>query len=222
MAGIPHHVTQRGRQGRPVFVTDEERRAWLDRLFELAGQCGVRVAGYCLMADHIHLVAAPDRGEGLTQLMRRLQADYARAVNFFRRGSGRLWDGRYAACPMSEPDAMLALAHIELNPVRTGLVRHAVQYRWSSARAHLMGEDPEGRLDLTIWARHFSPEAWRQALKAGVPEEWVAQFRKATRRGSPLGLEAPAGVRQERAAWTATERIRRAGAGAARTETSAA
>ncbi len=114
-------MTQRGRAGRAVFATDEERRAWLGRMFELARECGVRVWGYCLMPDHVHVVAAPDTEAGLSQLMRRLQADYARAVNFFRREHGGLWEGRYAACAMTEADALMAVAHIERNPVRAGL-----------------------------------------------------------------------------------------------------
>ncbi len=183
-------MVQRARAGRTAFATDEERRAWLDRMFELAGECGVRVWGYCLMPDHVHLVAAPDTEAGLSQLMRRLQADYARAVNFLRREHGGLWDGRYAACAMTEADALTAVAHIERNPVRAGLARHAVQHRWSSARAHLLGEDPEGRLEMEAWARQFTPESWLEALREGEPEEWVERFRMATRRGWPLGLEA--------------------------------
>lgn len=189
MAGVPHHVVQRARAERGAFATDDERRAWLDRMFELAGECGVRVSGYCLMPDHVHLVATPDTEAGLSRLMRRLQAEYARAVNFFRREHGPLWEGRYASCAMVEADALRALAHIELNPVRAGLARHAVQYRWSSARAHLLGVDPEGRLDLGMWARHFTPEEWLAALAEGAPEEWLERFRMATRRGWPLGLE---------------------------------
>jgi putative transposase len=173
-----------------AFATDEERRAWLDRMFELAQECGVRVWGYCLMPDHVHLVAAPETEDGLGRVMRRLQADYARAANFFRRERGPLWEGRCASCAMTEADALIAVAHIELNPVRAGLARHAVQHRWSSARAHLVGTDPERRLEMEAWARHFTPEAWLEALREGAPEPWVERFRMATRRGWPLGLEA--------------------------------
>lgn len=42
---------------------------------------------------------------------------------------------------MDEPYLLAAARYLEMNPVKAGLVRSPQHYRWSSAAAHLSGED---------------------------------------------------------------------------------
>ena len=56
---VPHHNFQRGNRRDPVFFTDEDRRAYLNWLSEYADKNEVEVLAYCLMTNHIHLVAVP-------------------------------------------------------------------------------------------------------------------------------------------------------------------
>jgi putative transposase len=37
-----------------------------------------------------------------------------------------------------------AVAYVELNPVKAGMVKSAWDYPWSSVHAHLAGEDAKG------------------------------------------------------------------------------
>ncbi|NLE57131.1 MAG: hypothetical protein GX616_02135, partial [Planctomycetes bacterium] len=57
--GWPHHVTQRGNNRQDVFFADDDRRVYLKFLKEQSEIQGPRVLGYCLMANHVHLVAVP-------------------------------------------------------------------------------------------------------------------------------------------------------------------
>jgi hypothetical protein len=41
---------------------------------------------------------------------------------------------------MDDPYLYCAIRYDELNPVRAKIVQNAVDYRWSSARAHVLGE----------------------------------------------------------------------------------
>ncbi|MGC8881377.1 MAG: transposase [Bryobacteraceae bacterium] len=188
--GAPHHVTQRGNHRLPVFDDDRDRECWLDRFFEAASGLNIKVLAYCLMTNHIHVVLTPPEADSISRLMRRIQADYARAVNYHRGTCGHLWHSRYYACPMSEVDALVAMAYVERNPVRAGMVRYAWEYRWSSAHVHVRGVDDTGRLDLSLWAHYYPPERWKEVLRLGIKEEaWQARFREATRRGLPLGSD---------------------------------
>jgi len=47
---------------------------------------------------------------------------------------------------MDENYLLAACRYIELNPVRAKLVRRAENYRWSSARAYLAGEEEDDEL----------------------------------------------------------------------------
>ncbi len=188
VVGEPHHITQRGNNRQPVFFWDEDRRAYLDRLFAYAAEYHLRIWAYCLMRNHVHVVAVPERPQSLAKVFGRLHADYARAINFRRQGCGHLWQERFYSCPMELRHALVAIAYVEQNPLRAGMVRTAGEYRWSTAAIHLRGEDPSGRLDLETWRAEYTAARWRQVLASSVMEEEQRQrFWEATRGGWPLG-----------------------------------
>jgi len=58
-AGLPHHITQRGNARQDVFTTSSLCRAYLDLLSEHATRHGLRIMPYCLMTNHVHIVAVP-------------------------------------------------------------------------------------------------------------------------------------------------------------------
>jgi REP element-mobilizing transposase RayT len=60
--GLLCHVTQRGNNREPVFKTDQDRFDYLSLLRLLSEPTGVKIFGYCLMPNHVHLVLRP-RGE---------------------------------------------------------------------------------------------------------------------------------------------------------------
>src|SRR6516162_5400545 len=68
---------------------------------------------------------------------------YTGAVNARFHWTGRLFQGRFGAVVMDEPHLLAAARYLALNPVVAGLVSHAEDWPWSSARAHLAGEDDE-------------------------------------------------------------------------------
>ena len=52
----PHHVTQRGNARRVVFESDNDRMVYLAVLLQHAKHREVRILGYCLMPNHVHLI----------------------------------------------------------------------------------------------------------------------------------------------------------------------
>ncbi len=188
--GLPHHITQRGNNRQTVFFNDKDRLAWLERLFEYFGKYQVRILAYCLMDNHVHIVAVPPDQESLARAMGRLQSDFSRAANFLRNGCGHLWQERFYSSALDDAATMAVMAYVERNPVRAGMVAEAWRYRWSTADIHLNGKDPSGRIDLSAWARHYTPERWRAVLRFGINEEaWMERLRQATLRGLPFGSE---------------------------------
>jgi putative transposase len=69
-----------------------------------------------------------------------------------------------------------------------GLVDNSELYPWSSTRAHVIGQDHSGFLDMTTWTEFYSARRWRELLRIGVEEEALqARIRDATRSGRPFG-----------------------------------
>ena len=80
-AGLPHHITQRGNRREDIFLTDEDRAVYLSWLKEYAEVHDVEILAYCLITNHIHLVAVPSAEDGLQRVPKPLHMRYAQRVN---------------------------------------------------------------------------------------------------------------------------------------------
>jgi putative transposase len=186
-----HHVTQRGNQRQTVFFEDADRRLYLELLGRHCSKHGLAITGYCLMTNHVHVVAVPSREDSLARAFGKTHNDYARWLNVRRGVDGHFWQNRYFSCPLDEDHQWEALRYVELNPVRAGLVDAAAEWRWSSAAAHLGGADSSGLLDFGVWSGRWSSETWGTALSAGIADAaLIERIREATRTGRPAGSAA--------------------------------
>jgi putative transposase len=105
-------------------------------LKEYSQEHQVDVLAYCLMTNHIHLVAVPNTEEGLNRMLKPLHMRYAQRINGEKGWKGPLWQGRYSSSPLDEVYLWAAIRYVERNPVRANMVRIAARYSWSSAAAH--------------------------------------------------------------------------------------
>ena len=187
IAGMPHHVTQRGNRRQATFFCDEDYSAYLELMGQWCQEVGVAIWAYCLMPNHVHLIAVPKSADGLRRGIGEAHRRYTRRVNFREGWRGHLWQGRFASFVMDEPYLLAAARYIELNPVRAGLVVAPSDYRWSSARAHLKGKDDALVQVAPLLAMTGK---WRQLLTSAVSEEQLRQFREHERTGRVLGDDA--------------------------------
>jgi putative transposase len=189
LPGVPHHITQRGNNRQDVFFADDDREVYLNLLRDQSERFGLTVAGYCLMANHIHLVATPAGEVSLAKVIARTDFLYTQYVNRLHRRSGHFWQNRFHSCALDEVHLWRALSYIERNPVRAGLVRLAWDYPWSSAAAHAGGPDASGLLDLGEWRRLWTLAKWKAELRSPDDDKAVSRIRLSTHRGRPLGSD---------------------------------
>ena len=95
------------------------------------------------MPNHVHIILVPTDEDGLRRTFADLHRRYTGCINGRSRTTGHLWQGRYGSVVMDEEHLMNAVRYVTLNPVRAHLVKKAKDWNWSSARAHLAGEDDE-------------------------------------------------------------------------------
>jgi len=192
LAGVAHHVTQRGNNRQDVFFVDGDRRVYLSYLKESAARYGGVVSAYCLMTNHVHLVVTPETESCLSRTLGRTHLMYAQYIHRFDGRLGHFWQNRFYSCPLDEAHAHNATAYVELNPVRAGMVKAPWDYAWSSAGAHC-GEKghPPGLLDLSRWFEQMRAEEWKATLEAIAESDGaIEQMRVHTRTGRPLGDDA--------------------------------
>jgi putative transposase len=189
--GVAHHITQRGCGRQVTFHSDEDRLVYVDLLRANCEEHRLRLWAWCLMSNHVHLLAVPEREASLARALGRAHAQYAQYWNARRRSCGHVWQARFFSCPIMEGEATWTVArYIENNPVRAGMVATAQAWRWSSAEAHVTGRDEFGLVELGPWAAEWGGPQGACALNHGTGDEaWEERLRAATVRGRPFGSE---------------------------------
>lgn len=91
--GVPHHVTQRGNRRQRTFFCEADYIAYLQIAAETFRAAGVEVWAYCLMPNHVHLIATPPAPEALAAAVGGTHLRYTRMVNRRERWTGYLWQG---------------------------------------------------------------------------------------------------------------------------------
>ena len=138
-AGALYHLTSRGDGRETIFLSDGDRRVFLDVVAAVWERYNWALHAYCLMTNHYHLlVETPDAN--LSKGMRQLNGVYTQRFNHSHNRTGHVFQGRYKAILVQQDAYLLELArYVVLNPVRAQMVRTAGEWPWSSYRA-IIGE----------------------------------------------------------------------------------
>lgn len=184
--GMPHHITQRGNRRQQTFFNDGDYAAYLELMSQRCRERGVEIWSYCLMPNHVHLIAVPSTEDGLRWAIGSAHEHYTRRINFREQWRGYLWQGRFASFVLDEPYLLAAARYVELNPVRARLVARPGDWPWSSARAHLSGRD-DCLVEVAPLLSMIGD--WQAFLESAVPEEELRDIRRHSRTGRPLGDE---------------------------------
>ena len=141
--GVLYHVIVRGNQRQKTFTSEDDYRAYLERLAKYRKQYGYTVYAFCLMSNHVHLLVQSS-ATPLAKFMQGLQQSYTQYFNRRHKKSGHLFEGRYKAILCQEDPYLLELIrYLHLNPVRAGIVRRAEHYEYSGHHAYLQGKTTE-------------------------------------------------------------------------------
>jgi putative transposase len=182
--GYPHHVTQRGVRRQPTFFKNRDYQAYIAIASNQLVATEMDILAYCLMPNHVHFVVVPHAEGALSKYFCEVHKRYARRTNQLFDWKGHLWQQRFYSVVMDEPHALAAMRYVELNPVRAGLVRHASDWQWSSARVNLgMASDQLVDRRATV---ALIPN-WAEYLDEPVPEAELEMIRNQTKIGRPNG-----------------------------------
>ena len=167
-----------------IFFNKDDRHEYLRLLKEQGQRFGVHYLSYCLMNNHVHLIAIPEKPESLARAIGESHRRYTRMINFRENVRGFLFQGRFYSCPVYTDEYLLAaVRYVERNPVRANMVARPWDYQWSSAGYHagLISRDPlvthSPLLPATNdWQRFLSTES-----------DMDIQLQEKSRTGRPFG-----------------------------------
>ena len=135
LAGALYHVSSRGDGREDIFLSDQDRLAWLETLAQVCERFNWVCHAYCQMTEHYHLVVeTPDAN--LSKGMRQLNGVYTQRFNRLHQRVGQVFQGRFKAIVVEKDGYLLELARdVVLSPLRAKMVRRIEQWPWSSYRA---------------------------------------------------------------------------------------
>jgi putative transposase len=183
---VPHHVVQRGNRNQQVFFSEDDKKLYLKILGFNSSKERIKIWCYCLMDNHVHLVAVPENAGRLVRALSETHRKYTWMINARNNWKGYLWQGRFRSYPMDDTYLRCCVKYVERNPVRAGLVRRAEEYRWSSARTHVFGlKDPV----LSPMPLIFQIKDWSAFLRGEDKDEDLELLRNNQTAGRPLGSD---------------------------------
>jgi REP-associated tyrosine transposase len=189
----PQHIIQRGLDGQDILIDDEDYEFYWESLRNSAEANRLKIHAYVLMPDHVNLLASPANENGVSRTLQSLGRKYVQYYNAKYQGSGTLWEGRYRATVLDSKEYLLTCSrYIELEPVRTGMVKHPREYDWGSYGHNAMGlEDPlitEHRLYSQLaTSEQQSYQVYRSLFKKRISADELETIREATDKGWALG-----------------------------------
>ncbi len=111
------------------------------------------LTAWVFLPDHWHAICAPRYPVTISLVVKSVKLSSTIAINRRRTASGELWQPRFfdrALRTVKEYNETVEYLH--LNPVRSGLARRPLDWRWSSFNeyAGLTSEEQKQRCGLTI------------------------------------------------------------------------
>ncbi len=127
-----YHIILRGINRQLIFNDEEDHERLLYTLNNCRDESGYKIYAYCLMGNHLHLLAREGH-EDLGITMRRIGASYVYWYNHKYERCGHLFQDRYKSETVEDDSYLLTVVrYIHHNPIKAGITNDVSLYRWSS------------------------------------------------------------------------------------------
>jgi REP element-mobilizing transposase RayT len=132
VSGVPTHITARGVDDQPIFLSDLDRHELLGVLRKVTERVKWQVLAWCLMTTHYHLLVVTRDESRISWAMQTVNSVYAREFNARHVRRGHLFGCRFADRLVdSDPYVDRTIAYVLENPVRAGIARKVEDWPWS-------------------------------------------------------------------------------------------
>ena len=144
-----YHVFNRGINKQPIFFKETDYLFFTKKLKDLKSKYDYSLYAYCLMPNHFHL-SIQTRKASISKIMSSLATSYAMYFNRNYEHFGPVFANRFHSILIENDPYFLKLSqYIYLNPVKAGIVKNPIDYRYSSIK-EVLGREPLTILDEDI------------------------------------------------------------------------
>lgn len=133
-----YHIMLRGLDRRNIFLDEEDKIKFMEKIMLAKERGHFELYGYCLMDNHVHLLLK-ENNEDIGTSIKRITVGYVVWHNKKYGRIGHLFQNRYMSEPVeTESYFLTVLRYIHQNPVKAGLVKKAEKYSWSSFQEYIL------------------------------------------------------------------------------------
>lgn len=179
-----YHIYNRGSEKRTIFESSRDYQRFLKTLtyYQIAGQKPkfshfpslsvpkldeskkiIKVAAYCLMPNHFHLLLKQERDFGITQFMSKAINSYTRYYNTKHDRMGPLLQGMFKAVLIESGEQLVHVSrYIHINPTSSLLVKRPDQYQWSSYLEYIGKDKHKFCFTEDIMNNYKNPQDYQQ------------------------------------------------------------
>jgi REP element-mobilizing transposase RayT len=161
--GAVNHVTTRGVDRQPIFLSDKERLRFLTEVKKSLTAWGGSILSFCLMSNHEHLLIRSGQ-RSVSGALQRAFGRYSSFFNYIHGRTGHLLEGRFhSVLCKSDRQLVNTVAYIHMNPVEAGIVAHPGEWAWSSHHELVSGNARWTDLSGLAESTGLSPQDLREA-----------------------------------------------------------
>lgn len=126
-----YHVILRGNNQQNLFLYDNDRSFFLNRLFRYSNEMNIDIYAYCLMSNHVHLLI----GKAATKVSLFIQKLANSYVYYFNRKyerTGHLFQGRFKSEPIEDEKYFKTVYRYILQNCEKANLGSFSEYKWNS------------------------------------------------------------------------------------------
>ena len=140
-AGQGYFLTTATTQRQPLLARTDVGEGVIATLRWLREEGRIRLLGFVVMPDHLHVAIALEPGHALPDVVRALKSYAARRINRELGRSEPVWQPQYYDHALRDRrDFLTRLAYMHENPVRKGLAAAPELYELSTAHLRFAGD----------------------------------------------------------------------------------
>jgi putative transposase len=202
--GALHHIMVRGINKSDIFLDDQDRHRFLERLGIIITDAKSSIFAWSLMSNHVHILFKSGQ-DGISSVMRKLLTWYAIYFNHKYKRTGHLFENRYKSILCEEDQYLLALIrYIHLNPVRSGIIKTLDEldnYPWTG-HSVIMGRNAQSWMDTGYCLSQFDKQirrariSYRTFIKDGLSQGHLPTFSGGGLLNSRAGWSAVTSMKQ--------------------------
>ena len=172
-----YHIMLRGIDKRNIFLDDEDRAKFIDKLMKAKEVANFKLYGYCLMDNHVHLLLG--EGEEIGTSIKRITVGYVQWHNKKYDRTGHLFQNRYMSEVVeSEGYLINVLRYIHQNPVKSKMTKLAKNYWWSSYNQYLLAyQDQNSYIDAQLIKSYYSRQNDFEVFMNTMSEEEFLEYK---------------------------------------------